>query len=96
MLLQTGQIVYSKAGRDCGAPFVVVAVDGGYAYIVNGESRPLAHAKKKKAKHIQPTNVIDKDMAAKLNSGAYVNDAEVKKLLMLHAVKPKSKEVMHV
>ncbi|MCL2852523.1 MAG: KOW domain-containing RNA-binding protein [Defluviitaleaceae bacterium] len=94
MLLQTGQIVYSKAGRDSGATFVVVAMDGDFAYIVNGESRPLARAKKKKARHIQPTNHIDQAIAAKLTSGVYVNDAEIVKLLK--AYKPESKEVMHV
>ena len=81
MILQPGQIVYSKAGRDKGAPFVVVSVDGDFAYIINGKDRPLARAKKKKAKHIQPTNDIDTALAAKLASGAYVNDSEINKLL---------------
>jgi len=85
MLLQTGQIVTSKAGRDQGLAFVVVAVDGDFAYIVNGGSRPLARAKKKKAKHIQPTNYVDVALAAKLTSGAYVNDAEIVKLLKKYA-----------
>ena len=82
MLLQIGQVVYSKAGRDNnGAPFVVVAVDGDFAYIVNGESRLLSRAKKKKSKHIQPTNHIDTAIAAKLISGVYINDAEIVKTL---------------
>ena len=94
MFLQIGQIVYSKAGRDSGALFVVVAVDGDFAYIVNGADRPLARAKKKKSRHIQPTNHINQAIAAKLTSGAYVNDSEIVKLLK--AYKPESKEVMHV
>ena len=81
MSLQVGQIVYSKAGRDCGGAFVVVALDGDFAYIVNGEDRPLARAKKKKKRHIQPIGNIDQTLAAKLASGAYVNDAEIVKLL---------------
>ena len=81
MLLQTGQIVYSKAGRDRGTPFVIVAVEGDFVYIVNGESRPLARAKKKKGKHIQPTNDVEHELAAKLAAGTYVNDAEIVKLL---------------
>jgi len=81
VLLQTGQIVYSKAGRDQGAPFVVVAVDGDFAYIVNGEGRPLARAKKKKIKHIQPTNDIDATLAAMIASGEHINDARIVKLL---------------
>ncbi|MCL2674214.1 MAG: KOW domain-containing RNA-binding protein [Defluviitaleaceae bacterium] len=84
MLLQVGQIVYSKAGRDSGNPFVVVAVDGDYAYIVNGDSRPLARAKKKKSKHIQPTNDIEHAFAAKIAAGVYVNDAEIVKLLKVY------------
>ena len=81
MLLKIGQIVYSKAGRDSGNPHVIVAVDGDYAYIVDGNSRPLARAKKKKGKHIQPTNDIEHAFAAKIEASAYVNDAEVVKLL---------------
>ena len=81
MLLQAGQIVYSKAGRDHGTAFVVVATDGDYAYIVDGESRVLTRPKKKKSKHIQPTNYVDIGIAARLVSGAYVNDAEIVKLL---------------
>ena len=95
MLLQIGQIVYSRAGRDNnGSPFVVVALEGDYAYIVNGKSRPLTRAKKKKARHIQPTNNIDQDLVVKLTSGACINDAEIVKILK--AYKPESKEVMHV
>ncbi|MCL2618598.1 MAG: KOW domain-containing RNA-binding protein [Defluviitaleaceae bacterium] len=84
MLLQIGQIVYSKAGRDRGEAFVVVDVDGEFAYIVNGTSRPLARAKKKKARHIQPTNHTDEALAAKLGSRAYINDAQIVKTLQAY------------
>ena len=90
MFLQIGQIVYSKAGRDKGEPFVVVAVDGDFAYIVNGGRRPLARAKKKKVRHIQPTNHTDSNIAAKLMSGAYVNDAEMVKILEAYDIANKA------
>jgi ribosomal protein L14E/L6E/L27E len=92
MLLQAGQVVFSKAGRDLGAPFVVVSAQDSFAYIVNGTTRPLARAKKKKAKHLQPTNTIDLALGAKLVSGAYVNDAEIVKFLKTFTTQ---KEVMH-
>ena len=84
MLLQIGQIVYSKAGRDSGTPFVIVSVEGDYAYIVNGDSRPLARPKKKKGKHIQPTNDVEHALATKIATGAYVHDAEIVKLLRVY------------
>ena len=58
MDLQIGQIVISKAGRDKGMTFVVTALDGEYAYLVDGRIRRLANPKRKKRKHIQHKNVV--------------------------------------
>lgn len=53
MEYKIGQVVYSKAGRDCGKGFVVVAIEGEYLYLADGATRKLESPKKKKLKHIQ-------------------------------------------
>ncbi|MCL2571809.1 MAG: KOW domain-containing RNA-binding protein [Defluviitaleaceae bacterium] len=59
---------------------VVIAVDGEFAYLADGKLRKLDRPKKKKAKHIQPTNTIV-DMAS--HSGRALQDADIRKYLAL-------------
>ena len=56
--LVVGQIVYSKRGRDKGKLFVVVGLCDEYCFIADGDLRKIEAPKKKKLKHIQPTNNI--------------------------------------
>ena len=60
--LRQGQIVYSKAGRDKGRVYVVLNVDGGYAYLADGTLRGVGNPKKKKLMHIQPVNSVGPDI----------------------------------
>ena len=73
-----GQIVYSKKGRDKGLAMIVIAVDGEYAYLVDGVIRPLERPKKKKAKHIQPTNTI---LELATPCGRALQDVDIRKFL---------------
>ena len=61
-LLELGQIVFSKRGRDRGTAYVVVGtfVESGkqYAYLADGNKRRAEKPKKKKSAHIQPTKTI--------------------------------------
>ncbi|MBQ1535966.1 MAG: KOW domain-containing RNA-binding protein [Ruminococcus sp.] len=50
-----GQIVKAKAGRDKDGFFVVLSLDGAYAYIADGKSRKVQNPKKKKLIHLAPT-----------------------------------------
>ena len=58
MELVTGQIVYSKAGRDQKRCFVVLKVEGEYVYLADGDLRKVETPKKKKGQtrhaHCQP------------------------------------------
>lgn len=54
--MKAGQIVRSVAGRDKNIFFVVTAVDGAYAVICDGKSRPVEHQKRKKLIHLSKTN----------------------------------------
>ena len=51
--LHEGEIVRSRAGRDCGRAFVVLeAIDENYVLIVDGRLRTLERPKKKKRMHL--------------------------------------------
>ena len=80
--METGRIVFSKAGRDKKKPFVVVSSEGEYAYLCDGGLRPLEKPKKKKLKHIQPTNNCDVDIKNKIDNRLYINNAEIRKALL--------------
>ena len=54
-MYRIGQVVYSKAGRDKGCPFIIVAVAENYLYLADGNIRKLVKPKKKKLMHVQPT-----------------------------------------
>ena len=81
MDLTTGQIVYSKRGRDAGLPFVVVAVQDGFAFLADGKLRKLAKPKKKKRIHLQPTSTFAAEIREKLERSQQVNDSDVRKAL---------------
>ncbi|OOB78016.1 MAG: hypothetical protein ATN33_02595 [Epulopiscium sp. Nele67-Bin001] len=53
-----GQIVLSKSGRDKGRPFIIIGVDDDFVYIADGMLRKIESPKRKKMKHVQPTNQI--------------------------------------
>lgn len=51
--MEVGRVVFSKAGRDAGHYFVVVAVlDKDHVAIANGCQRKVDNPKKKKIKHL--------------------------------------------
>ena len=56
--MEIGQIVFSKRGRDKNRAFVVVSTERDYVFLVDGQMRPLNKPKKKKVRHIQPTNTV--------------------------------------
>ncbi|MDO4567794.1 MAG: KOW domain-containing RNA-binding protein [Clostridia bacterium] len=76
-----GQVVISKAGRDAGRAFVIVAVaDDAHVLLSDGDLRGLARPKRKKLRHIKPTGVYIGEFGNMLSSGG-LNDAEVRRLL---------------
>ena len=75
MEIQAGSLVYSKAGHDRGILFLVLRIEGEYAYLADGKTRKLEKPKKKKQKHLQKTNwYIAPDETVS-------NDAEIRKAL---------------
>lgn len=56
--MQRGAIVKNKAGRDGDSHFIVLRIDGNFAYIVDGEGRTIQKPKKKNLRHLHPTGEI--------------------------------------
>ncbi len=84
-MFTTGQIVYSKCGRDKGLAFIVYSFEGDYAMLVDGKVRPLRAPKKKKLRHIQITNFIDADIKNKIDNNLYLTDADFRSALLKHS-----------
>lgn len=81
MEILVGSVVRSKAGRDKGDSFIVLARDGEYAYLANGELRKVDSPKKKKLKHIQGSDKISEFIVSKLEAQGKVTNSEVRKAL---------------
>ena len=58
MDISRGSLVYSRAGRDKGTLFLVIATEGEYVYLTDGDTRRTIKPKKKKLKHINKTNMV--------------------------------------
>jgi len=75
--MMVGQLVFAKSGRDKGKAFIVIDIHEDYLYLVDGKLRTLDRPKKKKAKHVQPTNVV----AELKTDGRALQDADIRKHL---------------
>jgi ribosomal protein L14E/L6E/L27E len=73
-----GTVVFSKAGRDKGRAMVVLEADGEFLMLADGRLRTIERPKKKKVKHVQPTN-FQLDM--KPECGRELQDADIRKQL---------------
>lgn len=81
--MKRGMIVKSQAGHDKTQLFVIISVEGEYVYLADGKCKTMDHLKKKKKKHVQPTNYIDEFV---MNSER-IEDSQVRKLLKSFAKK---------
>ena len=79
--VDVGYIVISKAGRDKGQKFIVLARDSEFAYIADGDMRKTDAPKKKKWKHLQLTNYKSDFIENKLATAGKVTNAELRKAL---------------
>lgn len=78
MEAEQGLIVRSKAGRDAGDLFIILRLEGDYAYIANGDKRKVDCPKKKKLKHLQLTGSLSEFVKNKLKAGVKVTNNEVR------------------
>lgn len=81
MEISIGSVVISKAGRDKGRSFVVVALEGEFAYLCDGDLRKSDSPKKKKRKHLAVTNTICDYIGDKINQNKKVTNTEIRRAL---------------
>ena len=80
--VETGRIVRSKAGRDEGKYFVVMALDGAeFALIADGERRGVEKPKRKRVKHLFVTEETISGLQLRLEAGETVENHEIRKWL---------------
>jgi len=80
--MSIGQIVRSKAGRDQGRVFVVVAnSDDSHVMIADGDLRKIEKPKKKKIKHLQKINKIAEDVRSKIINNERITNEDLKNAL---------------
>jgi len=72
-----GQLVFSKKGRDKTKAFVVMDILGEYVFLADGKQRSIDKLKKKKLKHVQPTNMV----VNLTTDGRALQDADIRKLI---------------
>ena len=80
MEVEVGSVVRSKAGRDKGGLFIVIARDGEYAYLADGDNRRAENPKKKKLRHIQVSGKTAEAVKAGAAAGLVTN-SQVRKAL---------------
>ena len=78
-----GMLAVSKAGHDKDSWYVVLKIEGNYAYLVNGKTKTLENPKKKKLMHLQPVNRISEQLQEKMDNGKQWIDEDVKRALKL-------------
>lgn len=76
-----GDIVLSNAGRDSGRHFVVVAVEGNFVYLCDGDLHKMDKPKKKKIKHIKSTGGKSEYVAAKLIEESKATNTELRRAI---------------
>jgi ribosomal protein L14E/L6E/L27E len=75
---EIGDIVLSKAGRDCGKVYIISQiVDKDFVMLVDGNFKKLINPKKKRVKHLKHSGIKINTIAEKLLSGKKVFDTEV-------------------
>lgn len=80
--MEVGRVVFSKAGRDAGHYFVVVAVlDKDHVAIANGCQRKVDNPKKKKIKHLVAKPEILEEIREKIFAKKRIFDSEVRNKL---------------
>lgn len=79
--MKVGDIVISTYGHDTGEWYIVKYTDEQFVYLINGSTKTVDKPKKKKIKHIYKTEYNSNEVAEKLISGSYIQNAEIRKAL---------------
>ena len=91
--ISVSDLVTSTAGRDQGALYYCVAVDGRYVMLVNGKDRTLEKPKRKSRRHVQKVLRSETRVAEKLRLGDKVLNSELRKSLAFLAKEMQSNDL---
>lgn len=75
--MKRGMVVKSLAGHDKTQVYVIMNADAEYVYLADGKMRTVDRLKRKKKKHVQPTNYIDE----LIDKSERIEDSYIRKLL---------------
>ena len=75
--MKTACLVKSLAGHDKKEFYIIIRVQGEYAYLSDGRKHPPDLPKRKNIKHLQPLKEYDKGLREKLIMGSRVEDEEI-------------------
>ena len=82
MGIEVGSVVYSKAGRDKGNCYLVIAVvSNNYFLVADGKARILSKPKLKNIRHIKTKGVVLDVIKEKILDNKQVFDSEIKSAL---------------
>ena len=76
-----GDIVLSKAGRDSGKYYVVVAIEENFVFICDGDLHKTDKPKKKKMKHVTLTEGHSDYIVEKLAEESKVTNNELRRAI---------------
>ena len=90
LMMEPGRVVLSTQGRDAGRYFIVLQViDEQFVLMADGQSRKLAHPKKKKVKHLRAKPIaVNVDGAALPNK--HLQDSDLRSALAAHGLDMKT------
>ena len=77
-----GSLVISKSGHDKNHVYVVMEVEGGFVYVVDGKIKTVDKPKKKNMKHIQMVNIKSDEIINKIDNKELRNE-DVKRFIKL-------------
>ena len=79
--INVGDVVQTVCGRDKFQPFVVVKIEGDFAFLANGKNRTINNPKAKKLKHVRLTSIKIDTIRNKLQKHERVLDSEIRKAI---------------
>jgi ribosomal protein L14E/L6E/L27E len=81
-MLQLGQVVVSKAGRDQGRFMMIVGfAEDNTLLLADGSLRKLETPKRKNIKHVAKTNTVFEEIASQLSNPPDIANAAIKTYL---------------
>lgn len=77
--VEIGRVVLSKCGRDQGRLFLVVGeIDEDFVLTADGSTHKIAKPKKKRRKHLKPTQTFSQTLRERILSGDMPEDFELR------------------